>query len=70
MAKVLTVNGEEVARIKPTGQAVSVTDDDSEGWKDLLPQEIEMSLHFGDKEYTVTMSRSEYYRMVDDGVMK
>ena len=70
MTKVLTINGEEVLEVKPTKQAVSVTDDDSEGWKDFLPKEVELSLCFGDKAYSVTMSRAEYWRMVRDGVMK
>ena len=68
MTKVLTINGEEVLEVKPTGRAVSVTDDDSEGWEDLLPKEVELSLHFGDKAYSVIMNRAEYWRMVRDGV--
>ena len=70
MSVVFTAAGKEVAKVQRTGQPVSVTDDDSNGWEDLLSQELELSLHFGDKEYTVTMSRSEYWRMVNDGVMK
>lgn len=70
MSVVFTVDGKEVARIRRTGQPVDVTNDDSKGWEELLPQDLELSLHFGDKAYTVTMSRSEYQRMVDDGVIK
>ena len=47
----------------------NVSDDDSEGWKSLLDEPIELALHFGGKAYTVTISREEYQRMVDDGVV-
>ena len=69
MRFVFTVDGKEVATVRRTEQAADITDDDSKGWEDLLPQDVELSLHCGGKEYTVTMSRSEYQRMIDDGVI-
>ena len=71
MSRLLTVtnNGEKLATlgVRETRQ-INVTDDDGDFFKNLPG--IEMRLHVGDKEYTVTMSWSEYQRMVDDGVMK
>ena len=71
MSRLLTItkNGEELATfgVRETKQ-ISVTDDDGDFFGNL--PDIEMQLHIGDKEYAVTMSWSEYQRMVDDGVMK
>ena len=70
MSRLLTItkNGEELATLgaRETKQ-ISVTDDDGNFFKNLPG--IEMRLHIGDKEYAVTMSWSEYQRMVEDGVI-
>ena len=69
MTKVLTINGEKIATlgVSETRQ-INVTDDDEDFFRNFPG--VEMQLHFGDNQYSVTMSLSEYQRMVDDGVMK
>ena len=70
VTKVLTINGDEVLTLDDLGQSVDVTCDDSDGLECLLPKDLDMTLHFGDKVYTVSITKEEYQRMVDDGVMK
>ena len=49
---------------------VSVTDDDCDGWKSLLPKEYEVEWHIGEDTYKGKISREEFERMIRDGVMK
>lgn len=51
-------------------ERVSVTEDDSDGWRSLLPKGYEVEWHVGENVYKGTISREEFQRMIDDGVMK
>ena len=66
----VSIDGEEVFKRDLTDGPVDITDDDSQGFESLERMPIEMTLHFGEKSYTVHMDRHEYHRMVDDGVAK
>lgn len=48
----------------------TITDDDSEGWKALLPKEYAVEWHVGGNVYMGTISREEFQRMIADGVLK
>ena len=67
--RILSIDGEEVARfpIRET-KTVNIVDDDGDFFKKLPGAEME--LHIGNKSYVATISRAEYQRMIDDGVMK
>ena len=67
--RILSIDGKEVARfpVRET-KKVNIVDDDGDFFKKLPGAELE--IHIGDKSYVATISRAEYQRMIDDGVVK
>lgn len=64
MPRQITINGKTI----DISDSSELTSDDPEGWRDMQSYEIELDI--GGNTYRATISRSEYQRMVDDGVMK